>query len=294
MSPKHSKFKSATLTPETIEIVQNSGTETPESGKYCYTDLQGSYLCRQCGKALFKSQNKFISKCGWPSFDDCIIDSIRELLDRDGHRTEIQCNQCHAHLGHVFTGEQYTEKNIRYCVNSLALDFTESTTIITTDEAIVAGGCFWGIEHLYSNVKGVVMTESGYCGGTISNPSYETVCHGLSGHYECVRILFDPAVITYIDVLKFFFEIHNPEQINGQGHDIGTQYQSAIFPYNLEQKEDTLKVLRELEKNNILATTKIMNPCVFWPAESYHQKYLKKHPNAYCSHSYQKKFKDKD
>src|SRR5262245_17672515 len=116
-------LKTASLPPEILNIVQNKGTEMPFSGEYDELEQSGSYLCRQCGLALFRSQTKFHSGCGWLSFDEEIAGAVSRSPDPDGQRVEVLCSRCGAHLGHVFEGEGFTSKNIRHCINSLSLDF---------------------------------------------------------------------------------------------------------------------------------------------------------------------------
>lgn len=111
------------LNSEEEYVILHKGTEAPFSGIYNTHKEKGIYTCKQCGKALFKSTDKFDSQCGWPSFDDAIKGAVKEQIDKDGRRTEIVCAYCDAHLGHVFRGEEYTEKNTRHCVNSISLNF---------------------------------------------------------------------------------------------------------------------------------------------------------------------------
>ena len=117
------KFK--VLSIEESKVIIEKGTEAPFTGKYDLTFQKGTYNCKQCGTALYKSQDKFKSGCGWPSFDEALPSTVKEVPDKDGRRTEIVCNNCGGHLGHVFRGENYTEKNTRHCVNSISLDFID-------------------------------------------------------------------------------------------------------------------------------------------------------------------------
>jgi len=134
---------------------------------------KGTYLCKQCQAPLYKSDNKFDAGCGWPSFDQEIQGAVKRVPDKDGRRTEIVCANCGAHLGHVFSGEGFTPKNTRHCVNSISLDFTsESVEVLRKREiAIFAGGCFWGVEHLMQKQPGVLSVVSGYIGGTKDYPT---------------------------------------------------------------------------------------------------------------------------
>jgi len=283
-------YKYETLVPEVINILRERGTEAPFSGCYQHPVDKGTYLCRGCGLPLFRLHHQFSSSCGWPSFDDEIPNAITRRMDEDGRRVEIICARCQGHLGHVFEGEEHTEKNLRHCVNSLAIEKVDNESVQDTDEAIFAAGCFWGVEHLFAEYKGVLKTEVGYSGGNYPSPNYETVCQKKTGHYEATRIIFDPKIISYEELVKFFFEIHNPGQAEGQGPDIGPQYRSAIFCLNPEQKKMAEKVITELKNKAHSVTTKILDASVFWPAEDYHQQYYKKTGHAPYCHRWTKKF----
>ena len=123
MSTSHTQSNSKKLTPEEERVIVNKGTEMPFSGKYFAFWEKGTYVCRRCGAKLYRSENKFEADCGWASFDDEIPGAVKRLPDPDGMRTEIQCANCGAHLGHVFIGEQFTKKNTRHCVNSISMNF---------------------------------------------------------------------------------------------------------------------------------------------------------------------------
>ena len=278
--------KSASLLPKHIAIVENKGTERPHSGKYTSItrDIVGTYLCKQCGLALFRSDSKFISSCGWPSFDQQICNNVKQALDKDKIRTEILCMRCDAHLGHIFHGEQLTINNTRYCINSLSLEFIKNNITVTdSEEAIVAAGCFWGVEYLLKQIDGVLLTEVGYTGGDCENPNYTIVCQGKTKHVEAVRVIYDPRLLSYKKILKIFFEIHNFEQINGQGPDIGEQYLSKVFYYDQQQKVIATDLINELNCKQFQVATTIHPVGPFWPAEEYHQDYyVKNHKQPYC------------
>ncbi len=275
--------KSASLTPSARRVICDKATEYPHSGAYNTHVLLGTYLCRRCGLALFRANSQFSTSCGWPSFDDEIDHAIKEIPDCDGLRTEICCTRCDGHLGHIFTGERFTQKNRRHCVNSVAIDFVEDDTVVDTEEAMVAGGCFWGVDYYLRRMPGVLKVEVGYSGGAIANPTYNDVCSGNSGHYEAVRVVFDVARTNYATVLKRFFEIHDPTQRTGQGPDLGHQYQSAVFYYNQEQKIVTEALIGQLRQLGYDVATKLLPAQPFWAAEDYHQNYYAKSSKApYC------------
>ncbi len=283
-------LKTNSLTPPVIYVVENKGTELPFSGTYTDWEESGSYLCRRCGLALFRSTSKFHSGCGWPSFDEEITNAVLRKPDADGMRIEILCAQCKAHLGHVFQGENFTANNTRHCVNSLSLDFTANREVKQSAEAIFAAGCFWGVESLFKSLPGVLKTEVGYIGGKSENPSYERVCEGNSGHLEALRILYNPGEMSYEALVKYFFEIHDPTQANGQGPDIGEQYLSAIFYYDEKEKALAEQLIHLLEAKGLSIKTKIIPASPFWRAEDYHQDYYQKTGKRPYCHHYQKRF----
>ncbi len=277
------------LTPEEERIIIYKGTERPFSGKYDKHFEKGVYTCKRCDAELFESSSKFNSHCGWPSFDDQIGKSVKRIPDADGVRTEILCANCGAHLGHVFTGERLTQKNTRYCVNSISMSFVQAKKQ-KTNRAIFASGCFWGTEYHFKQAPGVISTTVGYTGGKTDNPTYKQVCTDKTGHAEAVEVVFDPAKTTYEKLAKLFFETHDFTQLNRQGPDIGTQYRSAIFYLDEQQKQVAEKLVRELRKKRYNVKTEIVAATKFWPAELYHQDYYQKTGKTPYCHIYRKIF----
>jgi peptide methionine sulfoxide reductase msrA/msrB len=275
------------LTPQEERVIIHKGTELPFTGELLNNKKKGTYICRRCDAELYRSEDKFESGCGWPSFDDEIDGAVKRIPDADGRRTEIVCNNCGGHLGHVFIGEGFTDKNTRHCVNSISMKFVEdksdneSTKPLAT--AVFAGGCFWGVEHLMQQTEGVKTVVSGYTGGMTDSPSYKQVCSGTTGHYEAVEVKYDPSLVSYRKLAKLFFEIHDFSQKNGQGPDIGPQYRSAIFYADEQQKEISQALIKELKDAGHQVATEIKPLTKFWPAEDYHQDYYKKTGKApYC------------
>ncbi len=158
--------------------------------------------------------------------------------------------------------------------------------IKSLDTAVLAGGCFWCMEAIFAQLKGIEKVESGYCGGSVKNPSYKEVCTGKTGHAESVRLTFNPAVISYKQILRIFFTLHDPTSLNRQGNDVGSQYRSEIFYANENQKEAAEQVIKEVTEeklwDNPIVT--VLEPLrEFYIAEEYHQDYYKKNPlNPYC------------
>ncbi len=158
----------------------------------------------------------------------------------------------------------------------------------TVEVAVLAGGCFWGVEDILRAAPGVLDTEVGYTGGWLENPRYEDTHDGRSGHAEAVRVEFDPAILSYEELLeRWFFRLHDPTTRNRQGNDVGTQYRSAIFPQNDEQRAIAERVIARVDASGRWArpvTTTIEPPGVWYSAEESHQDYLRKHPGGYSCH----------
>lgn len=162
----------------------------------------------------------------------------------------------------------------------------EPAAAAATEEATLGGGCFWCLEAVFQDVRGVEKVQSGYAGGHVPNPSYEQVCTGTTGHAEVVRITFDPRVITYEELLEIFFAIHDPTTPNRQGADVGPQYRSVIFFHSPEQERIARRVIARLEEEGVFPApivTEVAPLTSFYPAEEMHWNYYRRHPyQPYC------------
>jgi len=275
------------LTPDEERVIIHKATEYPFTGKYYNHFEKGTYICKRCNNPLYKSEDKFDSGCGWPSFDDEIPGAIKRIPDKDGIRTEIVCSNCGAHLGHIFIGEGFTDKNTRHCVNSISLMFIPEKK---ESKAYFAAGCFWGVQYYFNKFEGVISTKVGYTGGDFKNPTYKDVCSGSTNHAEAVEVLYDPTKISYEKLVKLFFEIHDFTQVNRQGPDIGTQYRSAIFYVDENQKQIANKIIDILKTKGYNVATQVSKVNIFYPAEDYHQNYYEKKGGLPYCHSYKKIF----
>ena len=157
---------------------------------------------------------------------------------------------------------------------------------MTTAVAILGGGCFWCLEAVFQQVKGVHHVTSGYAGGARPNPTYEQICTGVSGHAEVVKLDFDPSIISFAQLLDVFYGIHDPTTLNRQGNDVGTQYRSVIYCQSPEQRHIAEAYIAELENSGLVKSpvvTEVSDAVTFYPAEAYHQNYFANHPNqGYC------------
>jgi peptide methionine sulfoxide reductase msrA/msrB len=282
------------LAPEEYAVLRRKGTEPAFTGKYWNTKEKGVYRCAGCGQPLFQSDDKFESGTGWPSFWEPY--NPKSVIDKpdNGHsmrRTEVLCSRCGGHLGHVFN-DGPAPTGLRYCINSAALKLDESTPtpantpIGKLQQATFGAGCFWCTEAVFARLEGVEKVTSGYSGGNLPNPTYQQVSTGQTGHAEAVQVTFDPAKISYEQLLEVFWKTHDPTTPNRQGEDVGTQYRSVIFYHNDQQRK-----LAEQSKQKLNSSRAFRAPVVteiapnqeFFPAEDYHQDYYKLHGRMpYC------------
>ena len=288
-----------------FEVTQNCGTEKAFENKYWDNKAEGIYVDIITGEPLFSSIDKYDSKTGWPSFTGVINKkSIIEAEDLSYNLKRTEVKTTTSHLGHLFEDGPAEQGGLRYCINSASLRFIAKDKLVESgygeylrffsnepidklEFAYLAGGCFWGLEYLMSKAEGVISTRVGYCGGELSNPIYEQVSSGDTGHAETVEVQYDPAEITYREILKLFFAIHNPTTLNQQGNDKGTQYRSEIFYTNDIQRYAALDIIKLANESDVFAGAIVTNVSKFkhfYEAENYHQKYLEQNPAGYNCH----------
>ncbi len=292
----------AALTPEQFRVTQKNGTERPGTGALLGNRAPGIYVDVVSGEPLFTSADKYESGCGWPSFTKP-IETANISTRRDWSmlipRTEVRSTHGDSHLGHVFKDGPRSRGGLRYCINSAALRFVPrgdmaqqgyaayldqiEETPERTERAVLAGGCFWGMQDLIRTQPGVVSTRVGYAGGSVTNATYRN--HG--DHAEAIEIVFDPARTGFRTLLEFFFQIHDPTTINRQGNDRGVSYRSAIFYTDDEQKVVAEDTIADVDASGLWpgkVVTTLSPVREFWEAEPEHQDYLERRPNGYTCH----------
>jgi peptide methionine sulfoxide reductase msrA/msrB len=298
------------LSSQQFAVTQQCGTEPAFHNAYWDNHKPGIYVDVVSGEPLFSSLDKFDSGTGWPSFTRPVKGS--EVVEKKDSafgmvRTEVRSKMADSHLGHLFDDGPSDKGGMRYCINSASLKFipveemdqagygqylepfVKSGVIKTPthETAILAGGCFWGMEEIIRKLPGVTKTTVGYSGGTTANPTYEEVCTGATGHAEAIEVVFDPARLSYDGLLDYFFRMHDPTTLNRQHNDVGTQYRSAIFYTSDAQKLTAEAAKARWDKSgkfNRPITTEITAATKFYSAEDYHQKYLVTHPGGYTCH----------
>lgn len=291
-------------------VPQEAATEPAFGNAHWVNHAPGIYRDVVSGKPLFGSLDKFDSGCGWPGFTKPVDE--KEIVTKTDtsfgmERTEVRSADADSHLGHVFDdGPGPTHQ--RHCMNSASLKLIPLEQAAAagyrdqlapsvkagliksfpkTETAILAGGCFWGMQEILRQIPGVIETTVGYNGGTVPNPTDEIVCSQTTGHAESVEIVFDPAKLSDEQLLGFFFRMRDPTARDQQENDIGAQYRSAIFYTSDEQRQIAERVKMQVDnfgKWNRPVVMEIILATAFYRAEEYHQDYLQKTPGGYGCH----------
>ncbi|MBI2386110.1 MAG: bifunctional methionine sulfoxide reductase B/A protein [Elusimicrobia bacterium] len=302
-----------TLTPEQFAVVCNAATEPPFQNAYWNNHEAGLYVDIASGEPLFSSTDKFDSGTGWPSFTKPIEpENVVERKDREFGmvRTEVRSKHGDSHLGHVFDDGPKDKGGLRFCINSASLRFIPVAKLeaegygrylplfnkvevarkaqakaapAKTETVELAGGCFWGMQHILRKIPGVLSTDVGYAGGQVKNATYRN--H--EGHAEAVRVVYDPAKLPFEQLLRWYFRMHDPTTKDRQGNDRGSSYRSAIF-YHTDAQRKTAEVfidrLNKKGKWGASIVTEVTKADQYWKAEEDHQDYLQKRPDGYTCH----------
>jgi methionine-S-sulfoxide reductase len=296
------------LSPEQYRITQTNGTERPFDNAYWDNKEPGIYVDVVSGEPLFASINKFDSHTGWPSFTKPIErENVVENTDISHGMTRQKFGQAMATviLGTCFPMAHAQEGGLAIaltqprCASFISMNSRARATApiasysrlkkrrnnmsTSTERAILAGGCFWGVQDLLRRYPGVISTRVGYSGGDVPNATYRN--HGT--HAEAIEIIFDPDKLSYRALLEFFFQIHDPTTLNRQGNDRGTSYRSAIFYTSDEQKRIASDTIADVDASGIWpgkVVTEVAPAGAFWEAEPEHQDYLEHYPNGYTCH----------
>lgn len=272
----------AILTQEQFTVTRLKGTERAFSSELCSYFEPGRYACVCCDTELFNAEEKFESGTGWPSFTQPVKENVvayHKDVSFGMQRIEALCNTCDAHLGHVFhDGPMPT--GLRYCINAVSL----KKIAVSEKKIDFGGGCFWCTEAIFQQLRGILKVESGYSGGTVINPGYREVCSGTTGHAEIVEITYNPAEISFDDLLKIHLSTHNPTTVDRQGADKGSQYRSIIFYRTEEEKQIAIRVIEEVQKSYPdRIVTQLQKFEHFYKAEDPHQDYYNRNREAgYC------------
>ncbi|XBA51492.1 Peptide-methionine sulfoxide reductase MsrA/MsrB [[Mycoplasma] cavipharyngis] len=304
------RFSEKNLSSKSKEVLYQNGTESPFNNEYWNHWEQGIYVDPSNGDALFSSYDKFSSSCGWPAFYRPIESHLvktKEDYSHNMYRTEVRTANTDLHLGHVFDD---LDPNVlakgaqRYCINSAALKFISEKEIIASghqpwidfwshskaknqkDVAMItiAGGCFWGVQHLIRDISGVYFTTVGYANANSDKPvTYSQVCSGDTGATEAVQVFYNKKYLDLDHLLTIVFSHVDPTTLNQQGNDRGSQYRSGVYYSELD---DATKIKHFFAKLQKYWTKPIVSEILplknYYLAEEYHQDYLIKNPHGYC------------
>lgn len=289
-------------------VTQQCGTEPSFDNAFWDNKEPGLYVDIVSGEPLFSSTDKFDSGTGWPSFTQPVdADNVTNDGDDSLSSTriaEVRSRHADSHLGHVFPDGPQDRGGKRYCINSASLRFIpkdkleqegygeylylfENPKATVEEAAILAGGCYWGMEALFRKQPGVLRTRVGFTGGHVPDVTYQDVKTSQTGHAEAIEIIYDPQQTSYRKLLEFFFMMHDPTTKNRQGNDVGDSYRSAIFCLDDEQARTASEVIKEVDASGKLPgpiVTEVVKAGPFYEADPEHQNYLQHYPTGYTCH----------